>query len=157
MALNASSLESDLRDMFEATTDTPSEAAQKLADIYEAYAVAGEFGVGNTWTVLPPNKAGLLAALLSGIAPAPTGAVFASSWSTGLLAFWAANPVAGVQTGTTVPPTGAAAMIPILTLAFAAPQEAAQAAAALAGALDTCTKTVTAAITLPAPAVLPIT
>ena len=155
MALDPISLESELRDMFADAADDAAAAAQQMADLYEAYALDGMFGA-STVSVLPVNKAALVAALVTGLAPAPAGVAFATAWSNGLLAFWAANPVAGAQAGVTVPPTGAAAMLATLTAAFAAPQSASSAAAALATALDTATKTTTASVAPPPGTVLPI-
>ena len=106
MALDATKLESDLRAMFEddETAADAQAAAQRMADIYETYALAGTFGANLIAAF--PQKAALVSALVAGCAPAPTGAVFASAWSVGLLALWAAVPVAGGgQADVTAPPT----------------------------------------------------
>lgn len=168
MALVKAPLKSALEGIFDGSADTsppagpdgfPStavDAGNKLAAAYTGYAGAGMFGASTVDVSL--QEAALAATLAASLTVPGTPATHAAAWGAGLAVFWLGAPVAGAQSGVTVPPTGAAALVAALTAAFAnTAASASDAAQALADALDVCTKTVTAAVAPPPGTVLPIT
>lgn len=170
MALVKATLKSALQAIFDGTADTspidgnpdgmPSsanDAGARLAKAYTDYAGAGTFGA-STVTAGVLTKESALASTLGGSLSVPgSAATHAAAWGSGLTAFWTGVPVVGAQAGATVPPTGSAALVSALTSVLGdTSKTAAEQAQAIADALDTCTKTVTAAVAPPPGTVLPI-
>jgi hypothetical protein len=168
MALNATTLATALEKIFDGTADTTptdgnpdgvptssNDAGAKIAKAYTNYAGAAMFAAS---TVNVSSKESALATTLGAALVAPGApATAAAAFGAGLTTFWTGAPVAGAQSGVTVPPTGAAALVAALTTLFGnAANTAAAAASGLAAALDTCTKTVTAAVAPPPGTVLVI-
>lgn len=169
MALDPASLTDAIKAIYDGSADTspvdgnpdgmPTDAADagsRLAKAYFDYASAGMFGA-STIAFTGAEEPALAATLGSSLAVPGLPATHAAAWGAGLAAFWAAVPVVGVQAGATVPPAGAAALVAALTALFANLANTADTAAAgLAGALHTCTLTVTANVAPPPGTVLPI-
>ncbi len=168
MALVKATLKSALLAVFDGTADTSpvdgnpdgtptdaDDAGARLAAAYTDYAGAAMFAAS---TVDVSSKEAALATTLGGSLELPgLAATHAAAWGAGLAAFWLGAPVAGAQSGVTVPPTGGAALVAALTTLFANTANTADDAAdGLANALDICTKTVTAAVAPPPGTVLPI-
>ncbi len=157
MALDVSSLSTNLQDLFEDSSESKSEAAIALADVYALYAAAGMFGA-STLTIDGARESALASALEAGLVEPPAGslATFAAAWATGLGAFWTAAPVVGVQSGVTNGCPGTAALPAALIAALNPQHTPATAAAAFAAALHTATGTVQATVAPPPGTVLPI-
>lgn len=157
MALNTATLTANLLDLFSSTSESKSEAAIAMADVYALYAADGMFGA-STVTIDGARETALANALEAGMVEPPAGslATFAAAWATGLSAFWTGAPVVGAQAGATVGCPGAGALAAALVAALNPAHTPATAAAAFATALHTATVTVTAAVAPPPGTVLPI-
>ncbi len=170
MALVKATLKAALKAIFDGTADTspvdgdpdgtPTDAADagaRLAKAYTDYAAGGLFGASTVSAGVGAKEAPLASTLAASLAVPGLPATHAAAWGAGLVTFWAAVPVVGAQAGATVPPTGAAACVAALTALFSNTGNSADDAAdGLANALDTCTKTTTAAVAPPPGTVLPI-
>lgn len=167
MALDSSALADALEAIFDGSADNAPpagpdgvpasaiEAGMLLAAAYFDYASAAMFGASTP--VFAAQEAALAVTLGGSLAVPGLAATHAAAWGAGLTTFWTGVTVAGVQAGATVPPTGAAALVAALTALFSNPlNTAAAAATGLATALDTCTKTVQAAVAPPPGTMLPI-
>ncbi len=159
MPLDVSALTDNMIDLFGEPSESKSEAAIALADVYALYAAAGLFGA-STVTIDGPREAALATALEVGLVEPPAGsmATFCAAWGTGLGAFWTGAVVVGAQAGATNSCPGAAALGAALVAALSNPQHTKEtAAAAFAAALHAATVTVTATVAPPPATVLPIT
>ena len=155
MPLNVQQLTQGLAAVFKAQPGSGAEAAQKIAAEYDKYCQAAMAPPGKPIFTTAEVKAfeGPLAGVLSsGTGPA---AAVASAISAGLQAYWLSPPVqfsGGPAMGMATAMPGAAAAIPALTAAFSnLANTEDSAAAAIAAALDTATKTVLVTFTAPPP------
>lgn len=121
MALVQASLKSELVTIFSSRLASPDIIAQRLAQAYTTYALAGMFGA-STPVILPTHTAALQNSLKGAISNPKAGsaALFAQAWVSGLTSFWLTPPVlvAGAQVGTVTAIPGAAALVAPLTALF---------------------------------------
>lgn len=150
MALDASALQSAIRSHLDTSQPSQSAAASALANIYDSYAADGAFGAS------VPDLTGCKDAFAAAFLP-----ISAASLAAAVAAYWGTStvPVAGASgVGTVAGCPGASGISAALAPLLATANTRDVAAAALASALDTATKTVTAFLTLPPapPATVPI-
>ena len=155
MALDPGSLNSAVLAFMGATNPTTLDAANALADVYDAYAAGGLFGA--SVPTLTGRKSLFASALAGGLAAGnPLTAALALSGA--VAAFWGTSPapipVVGAQVGTVNGCPGAAAIPGALAAMLAIPNTKETSAATLAGVLHTATLTVTANVAPPPGTVL---
>lgn len=154
MSLGAS-LAADLEAVFASMPGSAADAADALAQAYDNYAAGATFGGGAP--VLTGRKAAMAGTLAGGMVVPGAAATFAAAWASAVGAYWTGVAVAGAQTGTCPTCPGAASLTGTLTPVFAnLANTAGSCAAALAGALDTATRTCVATVTPPPGTVVPI-
>jgi hypothetical protein len=127
-------------------------AAAAFATVYDTYCQGATFGA--SVPTLTGRKATFEGVLAAGLAAGmPT---VCTAMGNAVAAYWLAVPVVGAQSGTVPTCPGASAIGPALVSLVAAPNSRAVAAAALAGALATATRTCVANVSPPPGTVLPI-
>jgi hypothetical protein len=162
MALNPSTLQSGFLQLF--TTNkpqTPQQAAEMMASIYDSYAQTAM--AGPALPIFPgTGKLALQNLLLPAIATPLVSVppLLAAAWGAGLLAYWNAPPVPFVGpavAGAVAVAAGVSLCIPLLTACYVNPANTAQSAAAqMASALDAATRTVIVAIVPPPGTTVPL-
>ena len=161
MSLSPSNLQADLEDVFDAQ-GTASEAASGIAQAYYDYASDGDFGT-STPTIPTANRDAMAGTILAAISDPTTGSPtnFGAAFTSALPVFWASVPVAGGSgAGATAGCPGASVAGGAITTAVTSTANTVSTVSlAIASALDTATKTVTASLTIPSnpPVVFPCT
>jgi len=154
MALDTGALQSAIRALLDVDQASSAAAADAFAGAYDDYCVDAVFGANTP--ALTGRRAGFASTLAGGLA-AGNAAAAAAAFSAAVAAYWTAVTVAGpVQAGTCASCPGAGAITATLAALAAAPNSKDAAAAGLAGALDTATRTCTATVSPPGGTVLPI-
>ena len=150
MPLVKASMKSDFRALFDSKPKDRPELAKKWAAAYDSYASLAI--TGNGGSVIAAGKKSALESVLLATLSTPIGipAAVAAAWGSGLLAYWGGTPFTPgavpnppfTLPGVAAPPTGIAALIPVLTALYLAKNSEDDFADQQATALDTCTKTV---------------
>lgn len=152
MSLDTSALEDAVAAQMDESPDTIADAAAAWATVYDDYCQGATFGAS------VPTLTGRKAAFESVLLASLSSGVFATvctAFGNAVAAYWLAVPVTGPQTGVVPTCPGASAIAAALAaLAPVATREVA--AATLAAALDTATRTCTATVSPPPGTVLPI-
>ena len=143
-------LSADVKAVFDSSPASAQAAANALAAAYHSYCSGAQFGASLP-TLTTAQRDAMAATLAAALTVPGLPATAAGAYGTALTAYWTSIPVAGGSgTGVTTPPTGTAAMVGALTACFLnLANTKGSAAASIATALDTCTRTVIATLTLP--------
>lgn len=150
MALNPTSLASDLDDIFSSYPDSAEEAAHRFALAYASYCEDGMFNA-STMPSCAVIATAVEGALLSAL-PQQTSIAFAQAIANALTTSWVGIPVVGPQTGATIGCPGAVGLVASLSAILnSQPATTLAAAQQIAGALHSATISVTALISIPSP------
>jgi hypothetical protein len=156
MALNPGSMVQGFTQLFNSDPSSPQIAAEKMATIYDSYAQTAMAGA--TLPVFTGSqKSTLQSLLLAAISVPLIGAppLIAAAWGSGLVAYWMAPPIIFLgpgMTGLVSVAAGCLSAIPALTTVYANPMNTPDSAAAqIATALDTATRTVLVQVIVIAP------
>jgi hypothetical protein len=161
MPLNSSSLEKGLVTLMTSKPSTAGESAKRIAKLYAAYTATAV--AGPTKPIFTGSEATVMEAALLGAFANTTGIPLAAAqaFGQGFLAFWMSPPVAFAGGGTGVPIFVPAPMlVSQLMTAFPAPGGTETLSAnKLATCLDTATRAILVAVTIPPapPVPMPLT
>lgn len=155
MPLNVQKLSIGLGSIFRSMPTSGAEAAMRIASEYDSYCRLGMAPPG--LPMITPASLQALAASLSAVLGQPNGtaASVAAAFSSGIQAFWLSPPVlfvGGPASGVATAIPGASAAIPLITSALQNLANSEDTAAAqIAAALDTATRTVLVVYSTPPP------
>ncbi len=145
MALDTGALQDAIRALLDTNQADFASAGDAWAEIYDSYCAGAMFGSST------PVLTGRAGAFASGVA-----ATTAAAFSSGVATYWTAVAVAGAQSGVCASCPGAGAITAALAALAPGPNSKDDFAAAMATALDTATRTCTAAVAPPPGTVLPL-
>lgn len=153
MALDTAGFQDAIRALLD--TDQPDFAAagDAWAGVYDDYCAGAVFGAS---TPVLTGKRAAMAATLAGAFASGVAATTAAAFSSAVATYWTAVVVAGAQAGVCASCPGAGAITAALAALAPGPNSKDAFAAAMATALDTATRTCTAAVAPPPGTVLPI-
>ncbi len=152
MSLDTAGLEDAVAAQMDESPADIAAAAAAWAGVYDDYAAGAMFGASTP--TLTGRRAAFEAVMLASLASGVFVTV-CTAFGNAVAAYWLAVPVVGAQSGTVPACPGASAIAAALAvLAPASPKDVA--AATLAAALDTATRTCTATVTPPPGTILTI-
>ncbi len=150
MTLDASALQSAIRSILDSAQPSAAASADAFAGAYDDYCQGATFGAST------PTLTGKRAVFASALAGAIASLTVPAGFAAAVAAYWTAVPVVGPQTGVCATCPGAGAVSGTIAALLPGPNSRDVFAAALAGALDTATRTCTATVSPPPGTILPI-